>query len=153
MDAQVRSLLRNDIIKLTGEDRVVILTSHNISECEMLCTRIAVMESGELKTLARPDELSKDYKLSFLIESTVVQKLGEEEESVFNRLNEFMSRSFKDCRLVRVADNSDLVEYYVPVDRTRLSTVFQLIEANRDDLLIRDYSICRTSLDDIILNL
>lgn len=148
MDAQVRSLLRNDIIKLTGEDRVVILTSHNISECEMLCTRIAVMESGELKTLARPDELSKDYKLSFWIGSSHTG-----EENVLTRLKEFMSRSFKDCRLVRVAANSDFVEYHVPVDRTHLSTVFQLIEANRDDLLIRDYSVCRISLDDIILNL
>lgn len=43
MDAKARRLLWNDISNLTKENRVVVLTSHNMEECEALCTRLVIM--------------------------------------------------------------------------------------------------------------
>jgi ABC-type multidrug transport system ATPase subunit len=45
------------INKTRNSGKSVILTSHNMDECEALCTRIAIMVAGEFKCLGSVQHL------------------------------------------------------------------------------------------------
>jgi ABC-2 type transport system ATP-binding protein len=54
----VRELIR----ELAGEGgHTVILCTHNLTEAQELCTRVAVLEHGRLIALGTPDQLSEAY--------------------------------------------------------------------------------------------
>lgn len=58
LDPVAAAALREDLIALTANDGVtVFLTTHNLSEAEKLCSRIAVIRAGKLLTMGPPSEL------------------------------------------------------------------------------------------------
>jgi ABC-2 type transport system ATP-binding protein len=56
LDPQSRILVR-DFIRLTGKERTVILTTHNMDEADRLADRIAIMDYGKLLLLDTPENL------------------------------------------------------------------------------------------------
>ena len=61
MDAKARRLLWDDILNLIKENRIVILTSHSLEECEALCTRLVIMVNGVFKCLGSPQNLKAKF--------------------------------------------------------------------------------------------
>ena len=51
MDVGARRQLWNMVIKARNAGKSVVLTSHSMEECEVLCTRLAIMVNGEFKCL------------------------------------------------------------------------------------------------------
>ncbi|VDK26222.1 unnamed protein product [Anisakis simplex] len=51
MDPSSQHFMWNLILQLRRSNRIVIITSHSMEECEMLCTRIAIMVKGQLECL------------------------------------------------------------------------------------------------------
>lgn len=51
MDPKARRFLWNSIRKITKEGHAVVLTSHSMEECEVLCNRLAIMVNGAFKCL------------------------------------------------------------------------------------------------------
>jgi len=144
MDAKARRLLWNDILNLIKENRIVILTSHSMEECEALCTRLVIMVNGQFKCLGSPQHLKtkfgNGYKLSV--------RLNEESES--EKLFQFMASSFPTSQIQETHRN--LFEFVLPFSDTKLSKVFGLVEKNRQSLNIKDYSVNQSSLDQIFVN-
>jgi ABC-type multidrug transport system ATPase subunit len=56
LDPEERIRFRNVLAGL-GEGRLVILSTHIVSDVESIATKIAIMKSGSLAALATPDEL------------------------------------------------------------------------------------------------
>jgi len=58
LDPVAAAALREDLQKLARTQGVtVFLTTHNLSEAEKLCQRVAVIRKGQLVTVGSPDEL------------------------------------------------------------------------------------------------
>ena len=53
MDPKARRFLWDSIIKITKEGRAVVLTSHSMEECEVLCNRLAIMVNGTFKCMGK----------------------------------------------------------------------------------------------------
>lgn len=53
MDPKARRFLWDSIIKITKEGHAVVLTSHSMEECEVLCNRLAIMVNGTFKCLGK----------------------------------------------------------------------------------------------------
>lgn len=51
MDPGARRDLWKVILDLLQDGKTVVLTSHSMEECEVLCTKIAIMVNGEFKCL------------------------------------------------------------------------------------------------------
>ena len=49
----------------------VVLTTHNMLECEAVCTRIGIMKMGELVCMGNSQHLRSVYGTGFLLEVTV----------------------------------------------------------------------------------
>lgn len=149
MDANVKSVLRKDIMDMLDEERIVILTSHDISECESLCSRVGLMENGVFKFLGKASDLEDECKRAYRIVIWLDRREACDEKHV--RLKQFLSEHFEKTQLAKI--RHDFVEIRLPVSLNKLSEIFLKIEANRSALSIEDYSISHTTLcDHLIFN-
>lgn len=57
LDAHARRGLHELILRLKGEGKTVLLTTHYIEEAERLCDRVAILDRGELIALGKPQNL------------------------------------------------------------------------------------------------
>jgi ATP-binding cassette subfamily A (ABC1) protein 1 len=143
MDAKARRLLWNDILSLIKENRIVILTSHSMEECEALCTRLVIMVNGQFKCLGSPQHLKRKFGSGFKL----VFRLNDENDK--EKLFEFMQAKFPTSLIQE--SHKNLFEYILPFKSNRLSEVFGKIEKSRDYLNLKDYSINQTTLDQIFV--
>ncbi len=143
-DAKARRLLWNDILNLIKENRIVILTSHSMEECEALCTRLVIMVNGQFKCLGSPQHLKSKfgngYKLSM--------RLDDERQA--ETLFQFMKVHFPTAIIQETHKN--LFEYLLPFKETKLSKIFGCVEKNRLQIGLKDYSVSQTTLDQIFVN-
>ena len=57
MDPKARRSLWEAILNAIRGSQSVLLTSHSMEECQVLCTRLAVMVNGTLRCLGTPQHL------------------------------------------------------------------------------------------------
>jgi ABC-2 type transport system ATP-binding protein len=58
LDPKVRRDLRDEIAKMRGDGRTVLLTTHDLEEAEHLCDRIAIIDRGRIVATGAPHELT-----------------------------------------------------------------------------------------------
>lgn len=144
MDAKARRLLWNDILSLIKENRIVILTSHSMEECEALCTRLVIMVNGQFKCLGSPQHLKRKYGNGYKLAVRL------DDENNKETLFEFMRVNFPFAMIQE--SHKNLFEYILPFETTKLSEIFGKIEKNRENLKLKDYSVSQTTLDQIFVN-
>jgi len=67
LDVQSAVEIREDLEALVSEEEVTIfLTTHNMTDAERLCDRVAIIKSGALLTEGRPEELRSGVGVSRL---------------------------------------------------------------------------------------
>jgi ABC-type glutathione transport system ATPase component len=136
--------LWNDILSLIQENRIVILTSHSMEECEALCTRLVIMVNGEFKCLGSPQHLKSKFGNGYKL----VVRLNDENDK--EKLFDFMRVNFPSSVIQETHKN--LFEYILPFKNTKLSQIFGKMEKNRETLNIKDYSVSQTTLDQVFVN-
>ena len=146
MDAKARRLLWNDIISLVKENRIVILTSHSMEECEALCTRLVIMVNGKFKCLGSPQHLKAKFGSGYKLAIRLDDERGGERSALFA----FMKRSFPTSLIQE--SHKNLFEYILPFNDTKLSEMFGKLEQARESLHIKDYSVSQTTLDQVFIN-
>lgn len=67
MDVSARRQLWNMVIKTRNSGKSVILTSHSMEECEVLCNRLAIMVNGEFKCLGPVQHLKNKFSKGFFL--------------------------------------------------------------------------------------
>ncbi len=61
LDVQSQRLIRNKIKSLNrDEEKTIFLTTHNISEADQLCDRIAIIKKGDIITVEKPEKLKNE---------------------------------------------------------------------------------------------
>lgn len=60
MDPQARRNLWDLIKGIQSRGTTVIITTHYMDEAEMLCNRVAIIDSGKIIAMASPDKLIDD---------------------------------------------------------------------------------------------
>lgn len=60
MDPQARRNLWDLIKGIQNRGTTVIITTHYMDEAEMLCNRVAIIDSGKIIAMASPDKLIDD---------------------------------------------------------------------------------------------
>lgn len=74
LDPQARRNMWDLIEKINKRGITVILTTHYMEEAQMLCNRVAIMDSGEIIALDTPDQLIKDLLTSGFKKKKEVQQ-------------------------------------------------------------------------------
>lgn len=67
MDPLSRRCLLQNIQNVIKERRSVLITSHSMEECDILCSRIAIMVNGRFSCLGSPQYLKRKYGYGYTI--------------------------------------------------------------------------------------
>lgn len=122
----------------------VILTTHNMLECEATCTRVGVMKLGELICLGNSQHLRSVYGTGFLLELNLNSTAG------LQQAVEFVKSNFTGA--VIVDEHSTMLNFEVPAKSVgKLSEAFRLIETNKESLDVSDYSLSQSTLEQVFL--
>lgn len=66
LDPAVRQLLWDKILELKKNGTTILLTTHYMDEAELLCDRIAIMDSGAIQAESSPKDLVAKYNLGYV---------------------------------------------------------------------------------------
>jgi ABC-2 type transport system ATP-binding protein len=91
LDAASARAAREVIKELRSEGCTVVLTTHNTTEAEQLCDRIAVLSAGEVLALGRPETIVRRARLA----TVITVKLSTDSQAACARL-----RSMSDVQAV-----------------------------------------------------
>ncbi|MEZ5425428.1 MAG: ABC transporter ATP-binding protein [Pyrinomonadaceae bacterium] len=86
LDPLAAASLRNLISSLKGVS--ILLTSHNLSEIEELCSRIAVISKGEIRAVDSPDHLRQAHRQNQKVKISLKSDLPESLQTL-NNLKDF----------------------------------------------------------------
>jgi len=140
MDPGARRFLW-DLISEAMHGRSVILTTHSLDEAEALCGRIGIMVGGRLRCLGTASHLKQKYGQGYQLDINTG-----EQTSAF--AIQFIRHTFPGAVAVEVHPSA--VKYRIPKQHN-FSTMFQLLESNRQNLRIREYSLSETTLEQIFI--
>ncbi|CAJ1361336.1 unnamed protein product [Effrenium voratum] len=135
----------------------VVLTSHSMEECEVLCTRLTIMVHGQFRCLGSPVELKARYGggYSLAVKSLPGQEApGSSTEQNIAQLRAFVRKQVPWARLAEVSVG--LLRYRLGQrdEELPLAEVFRRFEDAKDQLAgcLSDYSVSQTSLEEVFLH-
>ncbi|XP_053524219.1 retinal-specific phospholipid-transporting ATPase ABCA4 isoform X5 [Artibeus jamaicensis] len=147
MDPQARRMLWNTIMSIIREGRAVVLTSHSMEECEALCTRLAIMVKGAFQCLGTIQHLKYKFGDGYI----VTMKIKSPKDDLLPDLNpveQFFQGNFPGS--VQRERHYNMLQFQVP--SSSLARIFRLLISHKDSLLIEEYSVTQTTLDQVFVN-
>ena len=127
-----------------SSDVTMILTSHSMEECEMLCSRLGIMSKGQFLCLGNILNLKSKFGNIYSID---IQIGGEEEN--FSHLFNYLKKQIHFQIYYQNQSNFilQLKQFYSP------AKLFHLIEQIKDQFHIQTYSIQQMTLEQIFISL
>ncbi|XP_008072801.1 retinal-specific ATP-binding cassette transporter [Carlito syrichta] len=147
MDPQARRMLWNVIVSIIREGRAVVLTSHSMEECEALCTRLAIMVKGAFRCMGTIQHLKSKFGDGYV----VTMKIKSPKDDLLPDLNpveQFFQGNFPGS--VQRERHYNMLQFQV--SSSSLARIFQLLLSHKDSLLIEEYSVTQTTLDQVFVN-
>ncbi|KYR01666.1 ABC transporter A family protein [Tieghemostelium lacteum] len=146
VDAQVRRFMWKTISEL-GKNKVIIITTHSMEECEALCDRISIMKNGKFTCLGSIQHVKSKYGSGYSVDVKFKKEYAEIGVSIV--LENLPPGS-------KLIDHHDLVgsfEVPNPIDNPiQLSKIFSAIQIDLH-YLVDSYSVSQTSLEQVFLKL
>ena len=121
-----------------------------MDECEALCTRLAIMVNGRFKCLGSTQHLKTKFGQGY----TLLAKVAPVRETgmlVDTRpLKQFIEGSFPGSILKD--EHEGMVHYHIRDPNVSWARIFGVIERNKLNYHIEDYSVSQTTLEQVFLN-
>eukprot|EP00808_Paulinella_micropora_P009160 g5382.t1 len=143
-----------DFIGETMAHRAVVLTTHSMEECEALCTRIAIIGSGELQCIGTSQHLKNIFGQGVQINlSTGGQELTQAREFVLatfpgaQEVECFGSKAIFSLSCVPAADEKGNAKQETP----SLAGIFAALEQNKARVGIAEYAVGQTTLEQVFI--
>lgn len=134
-----------DIINDARVGRSFVITTHNMEEADILCSRIAIVTRGKLACVGNQQFLKNKFGKGYALNITC--KPGVSEHLVHQHLIELLpglnlDRSYPG-QLSYLIENQDF----------NIGRVFSVMKDNKEPLGIQDYSLSQTSLEEVFLKI
>merc|ERR1711933_26942 len=135
----------------------ILLSSHYMDECQELGTRIGIMIDGEVSTTGSLERLQERFCDSYFVElsmQTTVDDTTNNEDAI---LAAFEHHKMPDTTVYESLPYH--LKLQVPfvtkpmVGTEQLSSIFELLESNKDALGIKFYSVTMMNLEQIFIDL
>ncbi|MCK4532232.1 ATP-binding cassette domain-containing protein [bacterium] len=68
LDVQSCRLIREKILEFNRHDMSIFLTTHNITEADQMCNRVAIVNHGKIAVIDTPEKLKKEFQFMQVIE-------------------------------------------------------------------------------------
>uniref|UniRef100_A0A1Y1MN73 ABC transporter domain-containing protein n=2 Tax=Photinus pyralis TaxID=7054 RepID=A0A1Y1MN73_PHOPY len=167
VDLSSRRKLWDALILTKNSDSSIILSTHNMDECEILCENIVTLKSGKIIFNGSISSLKSKYKdsciialkLAPMIKIVVVQSTKKKlqlcnnvEPNWMTDLKDVIEKEFTDHELLD--QHATLLKYRVQRNGKTLSEIFRIVEKIRlDNYFIEDFDISEVTLETLFLNI
>jgi ABC-type multidrug transport system ATPase subunit len=131
-----------DAIQAVKPGRAIILTTHSMEEADALSDRIAIMNHGRLVAVGHSEELKTRYGHGYRLSVSVVNAAKNDANCKRWVLANVQGAVITDSL-------NGTTHYNVPYSTIKMSTVFRMMEENRNQLGISDWGLSRTSLEEV----
>ena len=146
IDPYAKQFLWKVIRELTREGVASMLTTHSMSECEALCTRIGIMKEGHLQCIGSPQHLKSKYGKGYVMKFYLSPSQETEE------LLDEIKRRLPGARLTN--SHQSLLEFHLEEGFKLSETLAQMLRIRSDyEHLVKEFSIGQTTLDDVFLKI
>ncbi|CAF3658697.1 unnamed protein product [Adineta steineri] len=120
----------------------LILTSHSMEECELLCRRIGILSNGQFKSYGYIENLKNKFGNIYTI--FIKFKFNFQIKSFYFYLKKYLN--------IKIYNKTDKTIIY-QVENSSPAKLFQLIEQIKDEFSIETYSIQQMTLEQIFFSL
>ncbi|KAM9956639.1 hypothetical protein ACTFIR_003365 [Dictyostelium discoideum] len=137
-----------DLVKSIKNDKVIILTSHDMHEVEILADKIVIMNEGVMACNGNSLQLKSKYGEGYSV--NIVAKSPESIPSVV----EFVTLSIPGCKFMKQSALQLNFGFPVTIDHQIIANFFKQLEEITNDpnnQLMRDWSVSHSTLDDVFL--
>ena len=141
LDPILRLQISKLIKQINKKGTTIILASHNLSEIETLCNRIAILKEGSVLALGTPSEIKSQFAKHEEIHL----------ESFPGNYEELLNFKDKDLQedIIHVENKGTKLIIYTPKPAKILSELLRRLEANKETLI--DLHVSKPTLDDIFI--
>uniref|UniRef100_A0A2D4FNA2 Uncharacterized protein n=1 Tax=Micrurus corallinus TaxID=54390 RepID=A0A2D4FNA2_MICCO len=130
---------------LQEKEEGVILTTHHMEEAEVLCDRVAIMVSGQLRCLGSIQYLKSKFGKNYLLQ---IKVKGVEQDLVNTQILKIFPQAARQERI------STLLAYKIPMeDALPLSRAFAMLEDVKQHFSLEEYSFSLNTLEQVFLEL
>ena len=138
-----------DFLKEFKKDKIIILTTHSLDEAEYLGDRIGIMSNGHFICSGTSSYLKTKYPCGFNLNLLVNSKVFNEnyKQQLYNQLIKYEPNLE-----VKIASKG-LFSINIQSNNQNIKEIFDVIEANKAEFGIEDYTVSSTSLEDVFLKL
>ncbi|XP_072125690.1 phospholipid-transporting ATPase ABCA3 [Mobula birostris] len=144
MDPISRRLLWDVVTQRLRLGKSVVITSHSMEECEVLCTRLAVMVNGQFKCLGSPQHLKSKFGSGY----TLLVKI-QGDRSNLQTFKDFIESMFEGSLIKD--EHQGMLHYHLTSKRLTWAQIFGTLEGARGKYSIKHYSVSQISLEQVFL--
>uniref|UniRef100_T1JE66 ABC transporter domain-containing protein n=1 Tax=Strigamia maritima TaxID=126957 RepID=T1JE66_STRMM len=156
VDPVARRKIWNMIKELINGGTAVVLTSHSMEECEVLCSRVGIMVNGQFKCIGGIQYLKNKFSEGYTILAKLKQLDANQEELEAFIKDNLPSAVLQDEHqveeLIAITLQRGLVVYVVRDARTKLADLFVTMELAKDRFQLEDYSVTQVTLEQVFLS-
>ncbi|KAK3588930.1 hypothetical protein CHS0354_023690 [Potamilus streckersoni] len=143
MDPASKRLTWNCLRSALQKGQSILLTSHSMEECDILCGKLAIMVNGQLKCIGSPQQLKHKFG-----EGYTVKLYMSDLSTSQDRLYEFINMHFPGT--TKRSHHKNVVELDIPRETARISQIFKTLETEKHYYNITYYTVSQTTLETVI---
>ncbi|XP_012500398.1 PREDICTED: ATP-binding cassette sub-family A member 3-like [Propithecus coquereli] len=146
MDPIGRRLLWNTVTQARKSGKAIVINSHSMEECDVLCTRLAIMVQGKFVCLGSPQYLKNKFGNIYILK---VKFRTDAVENIIEGFKTLIAKVFPGSVLKH--ENQGILNYYIPRKDNSWGKVFGILEKAKEQFDLEDYSISQITLEQVFL--
>jgi ABC-type multidrug transport system ATPase subunit len=133
-----------ELITELKKDKLVILTTHSMEECDALADRIAIMANGNIKCLGDSLYLKNKYGGGY----SLTLNLNEIEKS--EEMIALVKQHFENSNVI--SSNSGNILFKLTSNTGEFTELLKEIEIKEEEKIVKNWSISQTTLEEVYLS-
>ncbi|XP_054163713.1 phospholipid-transporting ATPase ABCA3-like [Oppia nitens] len=125
----------------------ILLSSHNMEECETLCSRLAILSNGVIKTIGSLPQLRKSFANGFDI---ILKVNCDSSDNINDELDSKMKQLFGE-KCINKYSNCGVFYYHLIRDDIKLSQIFKSLQTLKQNFNLEDYMCANSGLQQAFL--
>ncbi|WKX91016.1 hypothetical protein Q1695_009675 [Nippostrongylus brasiliensis] len=145
MDPGSQQFLWKVIARLRKAGKAVVITSHSMEECEVLCTRIAIMDRGQIRCIGSKQHLKSKFGQGH----SLTVKLGSQSEAY--AAGQFISKQLQCVKIESI--HCSTIFLHISVEHSTIADIYRVVNQLKQRFSVEDFSLSQSTLAEVFHSL
>ncbi|VDO61418.1 unnamed protein product [Heligmosomoides polygyrus] len=145
MDPGSQQFLWKVIDRLRKSGKAVVITSHSMEECEALCTRIAIMDRGQIRCIGSKQHL----KSKFGEGHSLTVKMRSQSDA--RMAAKFVLDHLKGAKIESI--HCSTIFLHIDVEQSSISDIYRVVNQLKNEFSVEDFSLSQSTLAEVFQSL